>query len=58
MLTGRILRAKVEHVLRVVKCRFGYRKVRYRGIEKNGAQLFALFALANIFLARSRLASA
>ena len=41
-----------------VKCQFAYRKVRYRGIEKNGAQLFALFALANIFLARSRLASA
>jgi IS5 family transposase len=54
---GRV-RAKVEHVFRVVKCQFGYRKVRYRGIEKNGAQLFALFALANIFLARSRLASA
>jgi IS5 family transposase len=41
-----------------VKCQFAYRKVRYRGIEKNGAQLFALFALANIFLVRSRLASA
>ena len=52
------VRAKVEHVFRVVKCQFGYRKVRYRGIEKNGAQLFALFALANIFLARNRLASA
>ena len=52
------VRAKVEHVFRVVKCQFGYRKVRYRGIEKNGAQLFALFALANIYLARSRLASA
>ena len=52
------VRAKVEHIFRVVKCQFGYRKVRYRGIEKNGAQLFALFALANIFLARSRLASA
>jgi IS5 family transposase len=52
------VRAKVEHVFRVVKCQFGYRKVRYRGIEKNGAQLFALFALANIFLARSRLAPA
>jgi IS5 family transposase len=52
------VRAKVEHVFRVVKCQFGYRKVRYRGIEKNAAQLFALFALANIFLARSRLASA
>lgn len=36
------VRAKVEHVFRVVKCQFDYRKVRYRGIEKNGAQLFAL----------------
>ena len=36
------VRAKVEHVFRVVKCQFGYRKVRYRGIDKNGAQLFAL----------------
>jgi IS5 family transposase len=52
------VRAKVEHIFRVVKCQFGYRKVRYRGIEKNGAQLFALFALANIFLVRSRLAFA
>ena len=49
------MRAKVDHVFRVVKCQFGDRKVRYRGIEKNAAQLFALFALANIFLARSRL---
>ena len=40
------VRAKVEHVFRVVKCQFGYRKVRYRGIAKNGAQVFALFALA------------
>jgi IS5 family transposase len=52
------VRAKVEHIFRVVKCQFGYRKVRYRGIEKNGAQLFALFALANIFLVRNRLAFA
>src|SRR5712672_3071184 len=52
------VRAKVEHVFRVVKCQFGYRKVRYRGIAKNGAQVFALFALANLYLARGRLASA
>jgi transposase, IS5 family len=26
------VRAKVEHVFRVLKCQFGYRKVRYRGI--------------------------
>jgi transposase, IS5 family len=46
------IRAKVEHVFRVMKCQFGYRKVRYRGIAKNGAQVFALLALANLFLAR------
>jgi transposase, IS5 family len=52
------VRAKVEHVFRVLKCQFGYRKVRYRGIRKNGAQVFALLALANLYLARGRLASA
>ena len=36
----------------------GFRKVRYRGIAKNGAQVFALLALANLYLVRSRLASA
>jgi len=45
-------------VFRVMKCQFGYRKVRYRGIAKNGAQVFALLALANLFLARRKLASA
>jgi IS5 family transposase len=49
------IRAKVEHVFRVLKCQFGYRKVRYRGIVKNGAQVFALLALANLFLARRQL---
>jgi IS5 family transposase len=49
------VRAKVEHVFRVLKCQFGYRKVRYRGIAKNGAQVFTLLALANLFLARRRL---
>ena len=50
------VRAKVEHVFRVVKCQFGYRKVRYRGIAKNGAQVFSLLALANLYLARRTLA--
>lgn len=52
------VRAKVEHVFRVLKCQFGYRKVRYRGIAKNGTQVFALLALANLYLVRGRLASA
>ncbi len=49
------IRAKVEHVFRVLKCQFGYRKVRYRGIAKNGAQVFTLLALANLFIARRQL---
>jgi IS5 family transposase len=52
------VRAKVEHVFRVMKCQFGYRKVRYRGITKNGAQVFSLLALANLYLVRGRPASA
>ena len=52
------VRAKVEHVFRVIKCQFGYRRVRNRGIAKNGAQVFALLALANLYLVRGRLASA
>ena len=49
------VRAKVEHVFRVLECQFGYRKVRYRGIAKNGAQVFSLLALANIYLVRKKL---
>ena len=49
------VRAKVEHVFRVIKCQFGYRKVRYRGLAKNAAQMFSLMALANIYLARRNL---
>jgi IS5 family transposase len=49
------VRAKVEHVFRVLKCQFGYRKIRYRGIAKNGAQVFTLLALANLYLARRQL---
>jgi transposase, IS5 family len=42
----------------LLKCQFGYRNVRYRGIAKNGAQVFSLLALANLSLARGRFASA
>ncbi len=49
------LRAKVEHPFRVMKCQFGYRKTRYRGLAKNEAQLFSLFGLGNLFLVRRRL---
>lgn len=46
------IRAKVEHPFHVVKNRFLHRKVRYRGLEKNEAQLFTLFGLANLVLAQ------
>jgi len=52
------VRAKVEHVFRVLKCQFGYRRVRYRGIAKNAAQVFSLLALANLYLARHKLMAA
>ncbi len=34
------VRAKVEHPFRIIKCQFGYRKTRYRGLKKNAAQVF------------------
>jgi IS5 family transposase len=45
-------RARVEHVFRVVKHLWGYQKVRYKGLYKNTVQVFSLFALANLYLAR------
>ena len=36
---------------------FGHRKVRYKGLAKNTAQLFSLFALANLVIAKNRLLS-
>jgi len=56
--TNRIIamvRAKVEHPFRVLKRQFGHMKTRYRGLAKNRAQLFTLFALGNLFLVRRRL---
>jgi IS5 family transposase len=46
------IRAKVEHPFHVVKNLFHHRKTRYRGLAKNAAQLFSLFGLANLMLAR------
>src|SRR5690554_3485809 len=45
------IRAKVEYPFHVIKNLFGYRKVRYKGLAKNQAQLFTLFALGNLVLA-------
>ena len=49
------VRAKVKHSFRVIKRQFVFTKVHYLGLKKNAAQLITLFALLNIWMARSRL---
>jgi IS5 family transposase len=48
-------RACGEHAFHVVKRLWGFAKVRYRGLAKNLARAFTLFALANLYLVRRRL---
>jgi transposase, IS5 family len=48
-------RARGEHAFRVVKHLWGFTKVRYRGLAKNTARLFTMFALANLYMVRRRL---
>ena len=48
-------RARGEHAFHVVKRLWGFTKVRYRGLAKNTARLYAAFALANLYLLRRRL---
>jgi transposase, IS5 family len=43
------------HPFRVIKRQFGLVKVRYRGLEKNTAQLVTLFALSNLWMVRRKL---
>lgn len=45
------VRSKVEHVFAVVKRLFGYRKTRYRGLRKQTAKNYIMFAVANLYLA-------
>lgn len=49
------IRAIVEHPFQVIKCQWGYVKVRYRGLTKNTGQLQTLFMLANLFKVRRKL---
>lgn len=44
------IRSKVEHVFNIIKNRFGFKKVRYRGIAKNLNKLNILFASANLLM--------
>jgi len=49
------VRAKVEHPFHIIKNRLGLKKVRYRGLAKNTAQLYTLFGLANLLIAKRHL---
>ena len=49
------VRARVEHPFHVVKNLFRHRKTRYKGLAKNATQLFSLFGLANLVIAKRRL---
>ena len=49
------VRARCEHIFRVVKCSWGFTKVRYRGLAKNTARALSTFALANLYLVRHKL---
>jgi superfamily II DNA or RNA helicase len=49
------VRAKVEHVFPVMKLKFGFVKVRYRGLKKNAHRLFVTCALVNLFVSRKKL---
>lgn len=44
------VRCKVEHIFRIVKQQFGYRKTVYRGLKKNANRLLALFLSANLYM--------
>lgn len=48
-------RARGEHPFRVVKHLWGFTKTRYRGIAKNAARAYTMFALANLYLLRHQL---
>jgi len=52
------IRARVEHLFRIVKRQFGYTRVRYRGLAKNTAQVMVLIGLANLYALRRRLVAA
>ncbi len=51
------VRARVDHVFGVVKQLWGFNNARYRCLPKNATRAFVATALANIYLARRRLAA-
>ncbi len=52
------VRSRVEHVFGVLKCQFGFNKVRYKGLDKNAQAVFTKCALVNLVLAKKQLLAA
>jgi IS5 family transposase len=50
-------RSRVEHVFAPLKQRFGFVKMRYRGLAKNLHRLYTSFALINLITAQKLLAA-
>ena len=48
-------RSRVEHVFAVIKLRFGFTRVRFRGLAKNLHRLLSTCALANLYTASKHL---
>jgi IS5 family transposase len=53
--TNNDCQVKFELLHHIVKNLFRHKKLRYRGLAKNTAQLYALFALANLVIVRKTL---
>ena len=49
------VRSRVEHPFDVGKNIFKYKKMRYKGLAKNDAQLNVLFAFSNLYMVRGEL---
>ena len=49
------MRAVVEPPFHILQNRFRHKKLRYRGLKKNTAQLYTLFALANLVIVKKAL---
>ncbi len=48
------VRSRVEHVFGVLKCQFGFKKIRYKGLDKNAQAVFTKCVLVNLVLALAK----
>src|SRR5439155_16941051 len=49
------VRSKVEHVSAVMKLKFGFVRLGFRGLQKNATQLFPVCSRGNLYCARKKL---